>query len=98
MKKEALAFEEDDAYNANQVRLKKFAKEKGCVFNAEAERVNKVVGLMTRNFKEFGAYYCPCKQSHPLDPAKDTLCPCNTIDKELAQEGHCFCRLFYRED
>jgi ferredoxin-thioredoxin reductase catalytic subunit len=89
-------FEEDQAYRANQARLREFADREGYVFNADAERVNKVIGLMSRNFQDFGKYYCPCKQSHPLDPARDTLCPCPEAAREIAQEGHCFCRLFVR--
>jgi ferredoxin-thioredoxin reductase catalytic subunit len=87
-------FEEDEAYGANRERLRDIGERKGLIFNSDAERVNKVIGLMTRNLKDFGRYFCPCKQSHPLDPAKDTLCPCAEIDEEIAAEGHCFCRLF----
>jgi ferredoxin-thioredoxin reductase catalytic subunit len=89
-------FEEDDAYRTNLNRLMGIARLTGCILNADDERRNKVIGLMTRNFKDFGRYYCPCKQSHPLDPAKDILCPCAEIEEELAAEGHCFCRLFYK--
>jgi len=89
-------FEEDEAYRANFRRLEDIAGQKGLIFNPDLERVNKVVGLMTRNFKDFGDYFCPCKQSHPLDASKDTLCPCREIDEEIAAEGNCFCRLFYK--
>lgn len=89
-------FEEDDAYRANRSRLREFAERAGYVLNADAERVNKVIGLMTRNIGDFGKPYCPCKQSHPLDPDCDTLCPCREIDREIAEEGHCFCRLFFK--
>lgn len=89
-------FEEDVAYRTNFRRLREIAVRKGYVFNADAERVNKVVGLMTRNFKDFGDYYCPCKQSHPLDRSVDTLCPCAAIDEEVAADGQCFCRLFFK--
>jgi ferredoxin-thioredoxin reductase catalytic chain len=89
-------FEEDEAYKANLARLEEFADREGYAFNPDGERVNKVIGLMTRNLKDFGKYYCPCKQSHPLEPARDTLCPCREAALEVAQEGHCFCRLFFR--
>lgn len=91
-------FDEDDVYKANYARLKAFADEKGYVFNSDLERTNKVVGLMTRNYREFGKYYCPCKQSHPLDTKTDTLCPCPTVDEEIIQEGNCFCKLFFKAD
>lgn len=89
-------FDEDQAYKENQTRLRQFADRQGYVFNADAERVNKVIGLMTRNLADFGRYYCPCKQSHPLDPVRDTLCPCPEVAAEIEQEGCCFCRLFYK--
>jgi ferredoxin-thioredoxin reductase catalytic chain len=93
---EEAMFEEDEAYAANHERLKAFADREGYDFNADAERVNKVIGLMTRNLEDFGSYYCPCKQSHPLEPDKDVLCPCPEAAREIAEEGHCFCRLFYK--
>jgi len=68
-----------------------------CVFNTDAERVNKVIGLMTRNLEDFGAYDRPRKQSHPLDPERGTFYPCAAVDEELEQKGHGFCRLFYKE-
>jgi len=89
-------FEEDGAYRANRTRLQEFADRKGYALNADAERLNKVIGLMTRNLAEFGKYYYPCKQSHPLDPGRDTLCPCPEAAREIAEEGHCSCRLFFK--
>ncbi len=91
-------FEENSAYKENYQRLEKIAREKGYVFNSDKERVNKVISLMTNNYKEFGKYYCPCKQHHPLDPEKDTLCPCPELDEEVARDGNCYCRLFYKKE
>jgi ferredoxin-thioredoxin reductase catalytic chain len=82
-------------YETNLQRITGIAEEKDYVLNADEERVKKVVGLMTRNYLEFGKYYCPCKQSHPLDLEKDVLCPCPDLEEEVAKEGHCYCRLFY---
>ena len=89
-------FEEDDTYKENHKRLTRIATGNGYIFNPDKKRVNKVIGLMTRNIKEFGRYYCPCKQHHPLDTKVDPLCPCDTIDEEVAQDGHCFCKLFFK--
>jgi ferredoxin-thioredoxin reductase catalytic subunit len=84
----------ENAYEVNLERIQSIADEAGYVLNPDEERVKKVMGLMTRNHLEFGAYYCPCKQSHPLNPDQDILCPCPTLEEEVAKEGHCFCRLF----
>ncbi len=91
-------FEEDEAYISNLVRLEKNAVKNGYILNPDKERLNKVVGLMTRNFREFGKYYCPCKQHHPLDPETDPLCPCEELHEEITENGHCTCKVFYRRE
>jgi len=78
-------------------RVRKLAAQHGLVLNSDEERVEKVVGLMTENYVAAGKYYCPCKQSDPLDPDKDVVCPCPEWREEIAKDGHCFCRLFYRK-
>jgi ferredoxin-thioredoxin reductase catalytic subunit len=84
-------------YDDNLRRLGEIAVAKGYELNPDRARLEKVVGLMTMNNMKFDKYYCPCKQSHPLNPETDLTCPCSTIDQEVAQEGHCFCKLFFRE-
>ncbi len=84
-----------DKYNKNIERIEKLAESQGFILNPDEERLKKVVGLMTMSFNEFGKYYCPCKQSHPLDPDKDLLCPCAELEDEVTKDGHCFCKLFY---
>jgi len=81
---------------ANIERARKVGEELGYVLNPDVERTLKVSNLLVRNSEEFGKYYCPCKQSHPLDPAKDVLCPCPSVHEEVAKDGHCFCRLFFK--
>ncbi len=82
-------------YHAVLSRAKEVADKHGCVLNSDKERLEKVVGLMTENYVAAGDYYCPCKQSHPLDPNKDVVCPCPEWQDEIAKDDHCFCRLFY---
>jgi ferredoxin-thioredoxin reductase catalytic chain len=84
-------------YDKNLQRIKKIAQTNGYALNPDAGRLRKVIGLMTMNKIEFGKYYCPCKQNHPLDPEKDVLCPCPDMKDEIAKDNHCFCKLFYRQ-
>jgi ferredoxin-thioredoxin reductase catalytic subunit len=84
-----------DNDRANIERARRVADRLGLVLNPDLERALKVANLLARNFAEAGKYFCPCKQSHPLDPARDTVCPCPTLTEEVAADGHCFCRLFY---
>jgi len=84
-----------DAYLRTLERALKFATERGYVLNPDNERVEKVIGLMTMNHSAAGDFFCPCKQSHPLDTVKDVVCPCPELSEEVAAEGCCFCRLFF---
>ena len=85
-----------EEFEALRTKMAGIAADHGLVLNPDAERAAKVLGLMTENLALTGRPYCPCKQSRPLDPEKDTTCPCPTWREEIEAEGHCFCRLFYR--
>ena len=85
-----------DQFQTAMRRIKEIAEEKGLHLNPDEERVMKVVGLMTNNFVESGQYFCPCKQSHPLKPAEDVTCPCPSCEDEIAKDGHCRCKLFFK--
>jgi ferredoxin-thioredoxin reductase catalytic subunit len=84
-----------DSDRAGIERARKVGEGLGYVLNPDAARTLKVSNLLAKNFAEFGEYYCPCKQSDPLDREKDVTCPCPTLADEIAKDGHCFCRLFY---
>ena len=84
-------------YEAAIGRIEEIAGQKGFSLNPNQERVMKVVGLMTNNFVETGRYFCPCKQSRPLDPERDVTCPCPSWEAEIAKDGHCRCQLFYAQ-
>jgi ferredoxin-thioredoxin reductase catalytic subunit len=85
-----------NAYNKNLARVRALAADKGYMLNPDEERIAKVIGLMTMNYITHAKYYCPCKQSHPLDPQNDVICPCPELESEIAKDRNCFCRLFYR--
>jgi len=86
----------DGEYQSLLDKVVGLAQRYGYTLNPDKERVAKVVGLMTENFVASGKMFCPCKQSHPLDPTKDVTCPCPEWKADIEGEGHCFCRLFYK--
>jgi len=85
-----------EEYNNTLNRSREIAERTGTSLNPDEERVQKVIGLMTMNYTAAGDYFCPCKQSHPLDTKKDVLCPCPEIKQEIDTDGMCFCKLFFR--
>ncbi len=87
---------ETEIYQENLKRLEKVARSKNYVLNEDLARQQKVIGLMSANVLQYGKPYCPCKQSRPISLQTDTLCPCTELEKEIAELGHCYCRLFYK--
>lgn len=87
----------DQEYKRNITRIKIIAEEKEYMLNPDKERVKKVVEGMTKNYIEYKKYYCPCKQSHPLNTETDVTCPCPDLEREVENDGNCNCRLFFRE-
>jgi len=85
-----------DEYNAVLQRSSELADKLGWILNPDEERVQKVIGLMTMNHSAAGGYYCPCKQTHPLDTEKDVICPCPELGQEMEKDGNCFCKLFFK--
>ncbi len=86
-------------YIKNLNRIEHIANESNLVLNTDGARVDKVVTLMTENYKATGEYICPCKQTtKPPVVGVDTLCPCPEMMDEIKQKGHCHCRLFYTPD
>ena len=84
-----------DTYQTNLTRLQQFAAQHGLKLNPDPARVEKVVGLMAKNFDAIGEWVCPCKQkAKPPVKGADITCPCPTLDAEIASAGPCHCRLF----
>jgi ferredoxin-thioredoxin reductase catalytic subunit len=85
-----------DTYQTNLTRLTACAAGRGLRLNPDQARVEKVVGLMAKNFDAVGEWVCPCKQkSKPPVSGADITCPCPTLDAEIAASGMCHCRLFF---
>lgn len=81
----------------NLKRLKQIAEKRGYILNSNEKQMENTVRAMSENFKKFGKYYCPCKQSRPLNIKNDSVCPCEELHEEISDLGHCFCRVFYKK-
>jgi ferredoxin-thioredoxin reductase catalytic subunit len=85
-------------FKKNLSRIEKIAHIKKYMLNPDTARLEKVIGLMSMNKQSAGKYFCPCKQSHPLDPLKDVTCPCSELDQQIAKDGNCHCRVFFENN
>jgi ferredoxin-thioredoxin reductase catalytic subunit len=77
---------------------KQYAEIKGYQLNPDQKIVDIIIAGLTRNKKEKGYEYCPCR---PLegDLGKDRkkICPCFWHKAEIKKDGFCHCRLFYKK-
>ncbi len=89
--------EEETQYREILAWVREYAKEKGLVLNPDDRQLNAVIRGLVRNRLKHGERYCPCR-IRSGDPEKDRLivCPCSHHEKEIVDEGHCHCNLFFR--
>lgn len=86
-------------YEMNHQRIKDIAEKHGLLLNPDEARIQSVVSRMAQNFEVVGEWICPCKQQHqPPEKGKDKTCPCPEWLDEIAQQGHCYCRLFFASE
>ena len=76
----------------------KIADRLGYVLNPDEAHLGRLAEHLAKNKAEHGRYFCPCKQSYPLETDRDPVCPCSTFRDEIAGQGHCECALFFDPD
>jgi len=74
-----------------------YAKEKGFKLNPNETILKGVVGGLIARKENFGERYCPCrKMTGNKKDDKRIICPCVYHEKEIEEDGHCFCNLFVK--
>ena len=75
----------------------KYAKENGWRLNPDKKIVERIVKGLLANEKKYGFRYCPCRRvtGNPEDD-KPKICPCQFMQKEIEEQGHCLCGLFWK--
>lgn len=76
----------------------RYAKENGLILNPNREAVERIIRGLLQNEKKCGARYCPCRRVTG-DPEEDKkkICPCDFMQTEIEEQGHCLCGLFWKE-
>jgi len=67
------------------------AKENGWLLNPDANLVKKIIRSLVNSQAKFGVPYCPCS----IQRSPDKVCPCNSVWHDMAEIGHCNCRLYF---
>ena len=77
----------------------RYAEKNGWVLNPDEQERTTVLHGLASNRAQFGKQYCPCRlQSGDLEKDKKIICPCIYHRDEIAKDGHCHCRLFFKDD
>lgn len=76
----------------------KYAEEHNFLLNTNEALVTNIVRALLKKEALYGARYCPCRvmTGNKQEDEKIT-CPCIYHRDEIAQQGHCLCRLFVKK-
>lgn len=76
----------------------KYADENRFKLNPNQEVVGRLIKGLLENEKKYGQRYCPCRRvTGNKEEDKSKICPCIWHRKEIEEQGHCFCGLFFKE-
>jgi ferredoxin-thioredoxin reductase catalytic subunit len=73
----------------------RIAERHGYELNPDVAHLERLARHLTENKARHGRFFCPCKQSYPLLPDVDPVCPCEDFHDEIGRQGHCECHLFF---
>lgn len=76
-----------------------YAEENGWVLNPDTTQLKAVIRGLARNQIQKGERYCPCRiQKGDPEADRSIICPCSHHRTEIADDGHCHCNLFFRNN
>lgn len=78
---------------------KNYAKDHGWILNRDEKQLGTVIKGLVRNKKKFGRKYCPCRlRSGDEEKDRAIECPCIYHKDEIAEQGSCHCRLYFKDE
>ena len=77
---------------------KDYAQKHGWILNKDEKQLNTVIRGLVRNKTKFGRPYCPCRlRSGDEEKDRAIECPCVYHNDEIADQGSCHCRLYFKD-
>ena len=75
-----------------------YAQQHGWILNKDEKQLNTVIRGLVRNKTKFGRPYCPCRlRSGNEEKDRAIECPCVYHNDEIADQGSCHCRLYFKD-
>ncbi len=76
---------------------REYAEKNGFKLNPDTKAVERLINGLFENEKKHGERYCPCRRiTGNLEEDKLKICPCAWHKEEIAKDGHCCCRLYFK--
>lgn len=87
----------NDIFKAAEISVRAvslgFAVQENYILNPDLKVLGKVYTALAKNIVKHGKPYCPCRiRLHP-----GNVCPCTSVRSDIAANGHCKCRLFFKK-
>lgn len=77
----------------------KHAEDAGHQLNPDEKILNAILLGLFKNKEKHGEIYCPCRViTGDKEKDKKIICPCIYHQDEIANDGHCLCKLFWRKE
>jgi len=77
---------------------KNWAEKNGYSLNQNRKVVEFLVKSLLEREEKFGKRYCPCRRiSGNKKEDEKIVCPCAYMEKEIKENGRCFCGLFVKK-
>ncbi len=89
-----------DTAEAYYELIKKFAAQKGLIFNPDEQGIvwPLIEGLFA-NKQRYGHPTCPCRLADgDFELDKDIICPCRYAQADIEEYGKCYCGLYVSDD
>ena len=91
--------EENEKINKLIQEYEEYAKKNGFFLNPNRKMVEGIVKSLLEREKKFGGRFCPCRRiTENNEEDKKIICPCQFMRKEIEEQGHCFCGLFFKKN
>jgi len=87
----------NEAENDKLAEVTNDAEKRGYVLSGDAE---KIIKAMFKKEKKLGGLYCPCMNIALMEEneKKNYTCPCIDLEKDVKENGKCFCGLFVKKE
>lgn len=72
--------------------MEAIATEHGWSLNPNPNQVIALIKAENMLQEKFGHYYCPCK----IKRIPENVCPCQDAQAEIDRDGHCHCKMFFK--